>query len=92
MVKFLLTLLVISFIIRFVVPVVLRLFVGNLVQKHTRRFEQQFGGSGSPFSPPASGGGPAPGEVRVEYMPPKQKPAQPKDFKGGEYVDYEELK
>ncbi|OUJ73732.1 DUF4834 family protein [Hymenobacter crusticola] len=88
MVKFLLTLLVISFIIRFVVPVVLRLLVGNLVQKHTRRFEQQFGGS--PFNPPPTS--PPPGEVRVEYVPPKQKPTPSKEFRGGEYVDYEEVK
>ncbi|GGF16446.1 DUF4834 family protein [Hymenobacter cavernae] len=90
MAKFLLTLLVVSFIMRFVVPVVLRLLVGSLVQKQTRRFEQQFGG-GSPFSPPPSSG-PAPGEVRVEYVPPKQKAPQPKDFKGGDYVDFEEVK
>ena len=89
MAKFLLILLLVSFIIRFVAPVILRLLVGSFVQKQARRFEQQQGSS--PFGPPPRPSS-APGEVRVEYAPPKQNPQQSKEFRGGEYVDFEEVK
>ena len=89
MVKFLLFLLVFFFLIRYVVPLVLRLVVGNLLQKQARRYGNPFGpqapfGQARPSSPP-------PGEVRVDYVPPTPNPAD-KEFKGGEYVDFEEVK
>lgn len=90
MAKFILILLVVSFLIRFVLPVILRFFVGSFIQKQARRYAQQTGGS--PFGPPPAASGPAPGEVRVEYAPPQTKPKKTKEFKGGEYVDFEEIK
>lgn len=90
MVKFLLFLFVFFFLIRYVVPLVLRLVVGNLLQKQARRHGNPFGpqapfGQARPSSPP-------PGEVRVDYVPPKAGKTAEKEFKGGEYVDFEEVK
>lgn len=94
MVKFLLVLLILWLIMRYVMPVVLRLVVGNLMKKQAQRFGQQFGGA--PFTPPRPqaqrSGSAAPNEVHVDYVPPRTKPQKSKEFKGGEYVDFEELK
>ncbi|PJJ48677.1 DUF4834 domain-containing protein [Hymenobacter chitinivorans] len=98
MVKFLLILLIISLVFRFVLPVILRLLVGRFVQKQARRYGQQFGGGASPFEgafggrPAAPTPPPAGGNVRVDFVPPKQDKGTPRDFKGGEYVDFEEVK
>ncbi|QJX47107.1 DUF4834 family protein [Hymenobacter taeanensis] len=96
MATFLFTLLVVFFIARFVLPVVLRIVVGNFIKKQARRYGQAAGGSpfGSPFEPaqPRSNGNASTGEVHVDYVPPRQKPQPPKDFKGGDYVDFEEVK
>ncbi|UOQ54502.1 DUF4834 family protein [Hymenobacter cellulosivorans] len=97
MVKFLLIFLIISLVFRFVMPVILRLLVGRFVQKQARRYGQQFGGA-SPFDgafggrPAAPNPPPAGGNVRVDFVPPKQAQGRPQDFKGGEYVDFEEVK
>lgn len=93
MATFLLTVLVISFIIRFVAPVVLRWLVGSFLKKQAHRYGQQFGGQ-NPFGtpPPPRSSSSAPGQVHVDYVPPKQKPTRAKEFKGGEYVDFEEVK
>jgi len=90
MVTFLLFLLVFFFLIRYVVPLVLRLVVGNLLQKQARRYGNPFG-SQAPFGQ-AQPSSPPPGEVRVDYVPPKTASTPDKDFKGGEYVDFEEVK
>lgn len=97
MTKFFLTLLIISLLVRFVLPVVLRLVVGMFIKKQVRRYGQQFGqappfgGQNSPFGRPP-GPAPAPGEVRVEYVPPQAKARPDTNFKGGDYVEYEEVK
>ena len=97
MTKFFLTLLIISLLVRFVLPVVLRLVVGMFIKKQVRRYGQQFGpaspfgGQNSPFGPPP-GPAPAPGQVRVEYVPPQPKARKTDEFKGGDYVEYEEVK
>ncbi|MCC2546081.1 DUF4834 family protein [Hymenobacter sp. BT175] len=96
--KFLLTLLIISLLVRFVLPVVLRFLVGMFLKKQARRYGVPFGGqSQGPFARPAQGPPPGPssgsaGELRVEYVPPKQKPTGKKEFRGGDYVDFEEIK
>lgn len=95
MVKFLLTVLIVSFIIRFVAPVLLRLFVSSFLKKQARRYAQPF--EGNPFQAPPTearpnGSAQRPGQVRVDFVPPAAKPDKPKDFQGGEYVDYEEVK
>lgn len=96
MTKFLLTLLIISLLVRFVLPVVLRLVVGMFIKKQVRRYGQQFGpaapfGQASPFGP-SPGPASAPGQVRVEYVPPQPKARPDTKFNGGDYVEYEEVK
>jgi hypothetical protein len=93
MVKFLLIFFLVSIVLRFVLPVLMRWLVVGFVKKQTRRYSQQFGAN--PFEAPRpepAHNGAATGQVHVDYVPPKQKPAQPKEFKGGEYVDFEEVK
>ncbi|GAB2789218.1 K+-transporting ATPase c subunit [Hymenobacter luteus] len=94
MIKFLLVLLILWLIMRFVMPLVLRLVVGNLVKKKAQRFGQQFGGA--PFTQPRPearrSGTASADEVQVDYVPPRAKSQKPKEFKGGEYVDFEEVK
>ncbi|UOR04400.1 DUF4834 family protein [Hymenobacter aerilatus] len=90
--KFLLFLFIFFFLVRYVVPLVLRFVVGRFLQKQARRYGDAFGqqapfGQPRPSSPP-----PAPGQVRVDYVPPKATKAGDKEFKGGEYVDFEEVK
>ncbi|SNR77119.1 DUF4834 family protein [Hymenobacter mucosus] len=95
MTTFLFVLLVLFFLARFVLPVVLRLVVGNFVKQQARRYGQGFGGA-QPFEGgytepqrPTNGSG---SSVHVDYVPPRQKPRPSKDFKGGEYVEFEEVK
>ncbi|MBC8082145.1 MAG: DUF4834 family protein [Hymenobacter sp.] len=93
MAKFLLVLFVLSLVLRFVVPVVLRWLVVGFVKKQTRRYNQPFGAS--PFEAPAGpprDGATAPGQVQVDFVPPKPQPKSAKHFEGGEYVDFEEVK
>ena len=89
MVKFLLTLFIFFFLVRYVVPAVLRLLVGAFVQKQARRYSDTFGQQAPPPPPrrPTE-----PGKVRVDYVPPTAKNGQSTEFKGGEYVDFEEVK
>ena len=93
MVKFVLTLLIITFVVRYVLPAVLRFFVGSFVQKQARKYNEQFGDAsfGPPPPGPRPGAGPD-GQVHVDFIPPKEKPRKPQEFKGGEYVDFEEVK
>ena len=86
MVKFLLTLFIFFFLVRYVVPALLRLLVGAFVQKQTRRYSDTFGQQVPPRRPTE------PGKVRVDYVPPATKNGQSSEFKGGEYVDFEEVK
>lgn len=88
--KFWLIFILIFFAVRYVLPVVLRLVLSGFVRKQMRNG----GFAVPPQARPA--GGPAatrPGEVKVDYVPPtapeRDKPA---GFKGGEYVDFEEVK
>ena len=92
--KFLLVLLILWLFGRYVVPLLMRFILRHLLKKQARQFGQQFGGS--PFantSPPYTRNGQSSdGEVHVEYVPPREKPRKPTEFKGGEYVDFEEVK
>ncbi|MGI4870146.1 MAG: DUF4834 family protein [Janthinobacterium lividum] len=85
-----LSLLVFFLLVRFVLPRVLRALLGGFVRQQVHKAQQ--GG----FTPP---GGPqvtnnratAPGQVRVDYVPPKPQTERKGEFRGGEYVEYEEV-
>jgi len=85
--RFWLILILVFFLVRYVLPIVFRLALNGFVRKQMR--------NGGFVVPPQSRPGPPPaaGEVRVDYVPPTaaHKP-RPTDFKGGEYVDFEEVK
>lgn len=96
---FTLSLLLIFLLVRYVLPQVLRAVLGSFVRQQMHKAQQ--GG----FYPPP-GAGPAggyreqgqpeatkPGQVRVDYIPPTNSPTgdRRREFRGGEYVDYEEL-
>ena len=95
---FTLSLLCFFLLVRYVVPRVLRAVLGGFVRQQVHK-TQQGGFGGFPpgfggYQPPHPSAGPppaAPGQVRVEYVPPQAKEARQGEFKGGEYVDYEEV-
>ena len=85
--RFWLILILVFFALRYVLPIVLRLVLSSFVRKQMR--------NGGFVVPPQSQPGPppAPGQVRVEYTPPvAAESVKPQGFKGGEYVDFEEVK
>jgi hypothetical protein len=99
----LIALLVISLSVRYLLPVVLRAVLGSFVRQQVHKAQQ------AGFYPPTGGPQPgyqsqayqsqgrqaedAPGQVRVDYVPPKTADNERKrEFRGGEYVDYEEVK
>jgi Domain of unknown function (DUF4834) len=89
LIKFLLVFFLLMLVLRFVLPVLMRYLVVGFLQKQAKRHAQQFGGAAP--EPPRNGA--ATGQVRVDYVPPKQKATgQPQEFKGGEYVEFEEVK
>ena len=97
---FTLSLLLFFVLVRFVLPRVLRAVLGGFVRQQVHKAQQ-----GGFYTPPSGGpmGGyqaprpqesaAKPGQVRVEYVPPTASGAERKhEFRGGEYVDYEEVK
>ena len=88
--KFWLIFILIFFAVRYLLPIVLRLALNGFVRKQMRNS----GFVVPPQGPPAgSGPGTRPGDVRVDYVPPTPPERdQPSGFKGGEYVDFEEVK
>jgi hypothetical protein len=92
MVKFLLIFFLVSLVLRFLLPVLMRYLVVGFLQKQARRHAQQFGGA--PFGPapePPRNTTNATGQVRVDYVPPTPA-AKPNEFQGGDYVEFEEVK
>ncbi|GAC1596480.1 MAG: hypothetical protein NVS3B25_20850 [Hymenobacter sp.] len=87
--RFWLIFILIFFAVRYVLPTVLRLVLSGFVRKQMRD-----GGFAVPPQARSNGAAaPRPGEVRVDYVPPKApESGKPQDFKGGEYVDFEEVK
>ena len=88
--RFWLILILVFFVVRYLAPIVLRLVLAGFVRKQMRN-----GGFVVPPQARPDGGRPAtgPGEVHIDYVPPvapeRDKPA---GFKGGDYVDFEEVK
>ena len=99
MLRYWLTLFITFLVIRYVLPGVLRLVLGGFVRQQVRRAQQytqapfggSFGSSGSEAGPGPSRPAPAPGEVRVDYVPPTVKTMRPGQPKMGDYVDFEEV-
>ncbi|QKG57616.1 DUF4834 family protein [Hymenobacter sp. BRD128] len=96
---FTLSLLLFFVLVRFVLPRVLRAVLGGFVRQQVHKAQQ--GGfyppSGSPGggyqAPPQPEPTAKPGQVRVDYVPPTTSAGERKpEFRGGEYVDYEEVK
>lgn len=88
--KFWLIFILIFFAVRYLLPIVLRLALGSFVRKQMRD-----SGFVVPPQGPSAGGatGSRPGEVHVDYVPPTPPERdKPSGFKGGEYVDFEEVK
>ncbi|GAA4352480.1 hypothetical protein GCM10023185_12210 [Hymenobacter saemangeumensis] len=86
--RFWLALLIIFFLVRYVLPIVMRWALQAFVRKQMRN-----GGFVVPPQPqPQPGPPPAHGQVRVDYVPPQPGQDKPTEFKGGEYVDFEEVK
>ena len=87
--RFWLIFILIFFATRYLLPIVMRLVLSGFVRKQMRN-----GGFGvPPQSRPANGPATRPGEVRVDYVPPTAAEGEkPPGFKGGEYVDFEEVK
>ena len=80
-------------------PQVLRAVLGGFVRQQVHKAQQ--GGFYPPGAGPAGGGyqqqappkpTTRPGEVRVDYVPPTPDGERKPEFRGGEYVDYEEVK
>lgn len=87
--KFWLIFILIFFAVRYLLPIVLRLALSGFVRKQMRNG----GFVVSPQARPDSGPASRTGEVRVDYVPPTATQSkQSHDFKGGEYVDFEEVK
>jgi hypothetical protein len=96
---FTLSLLLFFVLVRFVLPRVLRAVLGGFVRQQVHKAQQGGfyapggfpGGSYQAQSPPEPAA--QPGQVRVEYVPPTNSPAGDRrhEFRGGEYVDYEEV-
>jgi len=96
---FTLSLLLFFLFVRYVLPQVLRLVLGSFVRQQVHKAQQ-----GGFYAPPGAQAGyqqaqrpqePAtkPGQVRVDYVPPTASASERKhEFRGGEYVDYEEVK
>ncbi|MGY3091424.1 hypothetical protein ACVWYF_004491 [Hymenobacter sp. UYAg731] len=87
--KFWLIFILIFFAVRYLLPIVLRLALSGFVRKQMRNGGFVVPPQAQPESSPTS----RPGEVRVDYVPPTANhSSQPHDFKGGDYVDFEEVK
>lgn len=96
---FTLSLLLFFLFVRYVLPQVLRLVLGSFVRQQVHKAQQ-----GGFYAPPGAQAGyqqappqqerpSQPGQVRVDYVPPTTSASERKhEFRGGEYVDYEEVK
>jgi len=93
--KFFITLLLLFFLLRLIMPYLIRWALQTFVKRTLRKggFTATFGQAPFPqdFTPPRPK---APeGKINIDYVPEESK-TKPNngDFKGGEYIDYEEVK
>ena len=84
--RFWLILILVFIALRYVLPIVLRLVLAGFVRKQMRN-------GGFVVPPQQQPGPPAEGQIKVDYVPPTAaEPPKSQGFKGGEYVDFEEVK
>jgi len=86
--KFIIILFISFFVFRLIMPHLIRWALKAFVKRTLQNgafthFEQS-------FTPPQPQPQPE-GKIKVDYVP-QPKDQKPKDFPGGEYVDYEEIK
>ncbi|WP_242929518.1 DUF4834 family protein [Pontibacter vulgaris] len=92
MIKFIFTTILIIFFIRMVAPVLLRWVLGAFVKKSMRNgtfFYPNQQQQQRQYQERPNGQSKTTGNVKIEYIPEQQ---DRKDFNGGQYVDYEEVK
>lgn len=90
MIKFLIITFFLIMLLRLVAPVLLRMLVKFIFGRTIRN--AGFGGPQQPFGNSQQHQYQKPnGNVRVDYIP-EDYQKQRKDFEGGQYVDYEEVK
>jgi len=98
MIKFIITTIFILLLIRLVAPFLIRFLIKLFIGKQLRKAASQFGGgfgTQSPFNAPNTPGDrqqkKAPNSnLNIDYIPEEKK--ERKDFRGGDYVEYEEVK
>ena len=84
-------------LVRFVLPRVLRAVLGGFVRQQVHKAQQDgfYPPSGFPGggyqAPPQADPTAKPGQVRVDYVPPTGAAERKPEFRGGEYVEYEEV-
>ncbi|RZK21703.1 MAG: hypothetical protein EOO56_10995 [Hymenobacter sp.] len=89
--SFWISLLLFFLLVRYILPVVLRAALGGFVRQQVRKAQQGYPGQADFFGhtnvPPTTSG-----QVKVDYVPPT-RPTERRaaDFKGGEYIEYEEV-
>lgn len=93
MIKFIFVTILIIFFIRLVAPVLFRWLLAFFIKKSLRNgtfFHSNMNRPQRPAQEPQpNGNGRQPGGVKIDYIP--EQPDR-KDFNGGQYVDYEEVK
>ncbi|MFD1873508.1 DUF4834 family protein [Hymenobacter bucti] len=90
--SFWISLLLFFLVVRYILPVVLRAALGGFVRQQVHKAQQGgfYASNGGFQAPPPAA---TPGQVRVDYVPPQAAGTERKhEFRGGEYVDYEEVK
>jgi hypothetical protein len=92
MIKFIFTTILIIFFIRMVAPVLFRWLLALFVKKSLRNgsfFYSNMKQQQQQYQDFHQNNGKTKGSVKIDYIPDQN---DKKDFKGGEYVDYEEVK
>lgn len=88
MIKFLIIAVLVFLFFRLVAPALFRFLLGMFI-KRSMRNGTFFTNMQQPQRPQPNGQGRAKADIKIDYIP---NQADRKDFQGGEYVDYEEVK
>ena len=84
MLKFLLIVLLTMFVLRRLLPWLMRWVVGEVVKQHAPQAEYRTTGNRQRAPD---------GRIRVDYVPPRPKrQPRPDGYRGGEYIEFEEVK